>query len=143
MPTPMRVHLDTDLGGDTDDACALAYLLGRPEVDLVGVTTVADADGMRAAYARHLIGLAGRDVPAAAGAGLSLTTASGPSPSTGTGRHARRSRSRPARRSTCSTGPSTPARPSSASARLVRLVTAIDGEAFGEHWLSVVEALAG
>ncbi len=70
----MRVHLDTDFGGDTDDACALAYLLGRADVDLVGVTTVADADGRRAAYARHLIGLAGRDVPVTAGAALSLTT---------------------------------------------------------------------
>ena len=70
----MRVHLDTDFGGDTDDACALAYLLGRADVDLLGVTTVADADGRRAAYARHLIWLAGREVPVAAGAALSLTT---------------------------------------------------------------------
>ena len=50
----MRVHLDTDFGGDTDDACALAYLLGSADVELVGVTTVADADGRRAAYARYL-----------------------------------------------------------------------------------------
>jgi hypothetical protein len=52
----MLVHLDTDLGGDTDDACALAFLLGRPEAELAGVTTVAD----RAGYARHCLGLAGR-----------------------------------------------------------------------------------
>ncbi len=32
----MRIHLDTDLGGDTDDACALAMLLGWPGVELVG-----------------------------------------------------------------------------------------------------------
>jgi inosine-uridine nucleoside N-ribohydrolase len=71
----MLVHLDTDFGGDTDDACALAYLLGRPDVDLVGVTTVADSDGRRAAYARYLLELAGRpDVPVAAGAAASLTT---------------------------------------------------------------------
>lgn len=70
----MRVHLDTGFGGDTDDACALAYLLGRADVDLVGVTTAADADGRRATYARHLIGLAGRQVPVAAGAALSSTT---------------------------------------------------------------------
>jgi purine nucleosidase len=71
----MRVHLDTDFGGDTDDACALAYLLGCPDVELTGVTTVADADGMRAAYARHLLALAGRaDVPVAAGAAVSLST---------------------------------------------------------------------
>ena len=45
----MQIHLDTDFAGDTDDACALAYLLARDDVDLVGVTTVADADGRRAA----------------------------------------------------------------------------------------------
>ncbi len=71
----MRVHLDTDFGGDTDDACALAYLLAREDVDLVGVTTVADADGRRAGYARYLLELARRpDVPVAAGAARSLTT---------------------------------------------------------------------
>lgn len=71
----MRVHLDTDFGGDTDDACALAYLLGCADVELTGITTVADRDGLRAAYARHLLGLAGRDdVPVAAGAARSLTT---------------------------------------------------------------------
>ena len=72
----MRVHLDTDFGGDTDDACALAYLLARDDVDLVGVTTVADADGRRAAYARYLLELAGRaGVPVATGAARSLTQA--------------------------------------------------------------------
>jgi hypothetical protein len=29
------MHLDTDLGSDTDDACALAMLLGRPGVEIV------------------------------------------------------------------------------------------------------------
>lgn len=37
----MLIHLDTDLGGDTDDACALAMLLGWPGVELAGVTIVA------------------------------------------------------------------------------------------------------
>jgi hypothetical protein len=27
----VRVHIDTDLGGDPDDACALAFLLGWPK----------------------------------------------------------------------------------------------------------------
>jgi hypothetical protein len=27
----VRVHIDTDLGVDTDDACALAFLLGWPK----------------------------------------------------------------------------------------------------------------
>jgi hypothetical protein len=29
----MRIHVDTDFGGDTDDACALAYLRERGDVD--------------------------------------------------------------------------------------------------------------
>lgn len=41
----MRVHLDTDFGGDTDDACALAMLLGWPGVEVTGITTVADRGG--------------------------------------------------------------------------------------------------
>jgi hypothetical protein len=46
-PGLVRIHLDTDLGGDTDDACALAMLLGWPGVELVGITTTADPGGMR------------------------------------------------------------------------------------------------
>jgi hypothetical protein len=42
----MRLHIDTDLGGDPDDACAM--VLGWPDVDLVGITTTADPDGQRA-----------------------------------------------------------------------------------------------
>jgi inosine-uridine nucleoside N-ribohydrolase len=71
----MLVHLDTDLGGDTDDACALALLLDRAGVELAGITTVADRAGRRAGYARHCLSLAGREgVPVIAGAGLSMTT---------------------------------------------------------------------
>ena len=65
----MLIHLDTDLGGDPDDACALAYLLGRPDVELAGITTTIDPDGVRAAQTAHVLALAGRrDVPVAAGA---------------------------------------------------------------------------
>jgi purine nucleosidase len=32
--------LDTDIGGDIDDALTLSYLLGRPDVDLLGISTV-------------------------------------------------------------------------------------------------------
>jgi inosine-uridine nucleoside N-ribohydrolase len=52
----MRVHLDTDIGGDTDDACALAMLLGVPDVDLLGVTTTSDASGAGAARAARPAG---------------------------------------------------------------------------------------
>jgi purine nucleosidase len=74
-PGEMRIHLDTDLGGDTDDACALAMLLGWPGVEITGITTVADPGGHRAAYVAHLLRLAGRDdIPLAAGAEVSSTT---------------------------------------------------------------------
>jgi inosine-uridine nucleoside N-ribohydrolase len=41
--SPIRIHLDTDIGGDLDDLCALALLLGWPDVELTGVTTVLEA----------------------------------------------------------------------------------------------------
>jgi purine nucleosidase len=56
----VRVHLDTDFAGDTDDAAALAFLLGPPDVEIVGITTVADPDGRRAGYVHAFLELAGR-----------------------------------------------------------------------------------
>jgi inosine-uridine nucleoside N-ribohydrolase len=68
----VRLHVDTDIGGDIDDVCALALVLGWQGAELVGVTTVAEHAGRRAGYARYLLGLAGReDVPVAAGADAS------------------------------------------------------------------------
>ena len=65
----MDIHLDTDIGGDMDDLCALALALRWPEANLIGVTTAADERGRRAGYARYALDLAGRqDVPMAAGA---------------------------------------------------------------------------
>ena len=68
-----QIHLDTDLGGDMDDLCALAMLLRwSDDIHLTGVTTVAEANGRRAGYARYLLGLDGKnDVPVAAGADVS------------------------------------------------------------------------
>lgn len=34
------VWLDTDIGTDIDDALTLSYLLGRPDIDLLGISTV-------------------------------------------------------------------------------------------------------
>ncbi len=71
----MRIHLDTDFAGDTDDAAALVMLLGLPEVEIVGITTVADPDGRRGEYVRRTLDVAGRvNIPVAAGAGVSSTT---------------------------------------------------------------------
>ena len=68
-----KLHLDTDLGGDIDDLCALAMVLNWPEVELLAVTTNSDDQGRRAGYARYVLDLAGREaVAVAAGADASL-----------------------------------------------------------------------
>lgn len=65
----MRLHIDTDIGGDIDDLCALALALKWPNVELCGVTTVAEHAGRRAGYVHRVLELAGRaDVAVAAGA---------------------------------------------------------------------------
>jgi purine nucleosidase len=67
-----KIHLDTDLGGDIDDLCALAMLLRWNNVELTGITTVAEANGGRAGYLRYALELEGRkDIPIAAGADVS------------------------------------------------------------------------
>jgi inosine-uridine nucleoside N-ribohydrolase len=69
----IRLHLDTDLGSDTDDLCALARLLGWPDVELTGITTVNDPGGIRAGYVAFALELADRqEIPVAAGAEGSL-----------------------------------------------------------------------
>jgi inosine-uridine nucleoside N-ribohydrolase len=67
-----KIHLDTDIGGDMDDLCALAMLLKWPDLDITGVTTVSEDQGRRAGYVRYVLGLMGRtDIPYAAGADVS------------------------------------------------------------------------
>lgn len=68
-----KIHLDTDLGGDIDDLCALALLLRWPDkLHFTGITTVAEANGRRAGYVRYVLGLEGRgNISVAAGADVS------------------------------------------------------------------------
>lgn len=67
-----KLHLDTDIGGDMDDLCALLMLLKWHDLEITGVTTVSDAQGRRAGYARYVLDLMGRgDIPCAAGADVS------------------------------------------------------------------------
>jgi len=69
----VKLHLDTDIGGDLDNLCALAFLLSWPDVEITGVTTVLEDGGKRAGYARYVLNLAGRsDVQVAAGSEASL-----------------------------------------------------------------------
>jgi purine nucleosidase len=75
----MKLHLDTDIGSDPDDACALAMVLGWPTTELTGITTVIDPAGRRAGYARRILELAGQaHVPVVAGAEVSLTSTTMP-----------------------------------------------------------------
>jgi inosine-uridine nucleoside N-ribohydrolase len=84
----MRLHLDTDLGSDPDDTCAVAMLLGTPDVELVGITTTIDPGGIRAGMVREVLAVAkghearavarDRDVPIAAGAEVTLTSRTTP-----------------------------------------------------------------
>jgi len=69
----MKIHLDTDLGGDIDDLCALALLLAHREVEITGITTVGEDAGRRCGYVKYVLQITGRtDIPVAAGADVSL-----------------------------------------------------------------------
>ncbi len=62
------VHVDTDIGGDIDDLCALVMLLRWPGIEIAGITTVVDDEGRRAGYVHRILAMAGRsDIPVAAG----------------------------------------------------------------------------
>ena len=53
------VIFDTDIGTDIDDAYALAALIHRPELELIGVTTVSSDAIARARLAAKLLQVAG------------------------------------------------------------------------------------
>jgi inosine-uridine nucleoside N-ribohydrolase len=65
---PHRVILDTDIGGDIDDAWALGFAMLSPDIELVGVTISDGNTPARAKVACKLLHAAGRtDVPVAVG----------------------------------------------------------------------------
>lgn len=69
MPT-RRVILDTDIGTDVDDACALSLAVRSPEIRLEAVTVVYGDVELRARMVRRLLACAGPDfddVPIAKG----------------------------------------------------------------------------
>ena len=53
------VIFDTDIGTDIDDAYALVALIRRPELELLGVTTVSSDAVARARLAAKLLSVAG------------------------------------------------------------------------------------
>ena len=69
-PSKTPVVLDTDIGTDIDDAFALALIINSPELELLGVTTVAGDSQARARLAAKMLWEAGggwRKVPVYAG----------------------------------------------------------------------------
>jgi purine nucleosidase len=59
----VKVLLNTDIGGDIDDAVCLAYLLANPECELLGITTVTSGAVERAKLASVLCKIANKDIP--------------------------------------------------------------------------------
>lgn len=65
----IKLLLDTDIGGDLDDALALAYLLKQPRCELLGITTVGGQAHRRAELASAVCYAGGRpDIPVHVGA---------------------------------------------------------------------------
>lgn len=62
-----KILLDTDIGGDIDDAICLAYLLKEPRCELLGITTVCGESETRASVADAICRAAGRKIPIVAG----------------------------------------------------------------------------
>ncbi len=69
------IWLDTDIGSDIDDALALAYLLARPDANIVGISTVTEVGDDRARLVSALCKIAGKDVPIYPGLALPFLVA--------------------------------------------------------------------
>jgi len=65
--TSKKIIIDTDIADDIDDAIALAFALGSPEFDILGVTVVYGDVDTRARVARKLIRSWRREVPVKVG----------------------------------------------------------------------------
>lgn len=68
----IKILLDTDIGGDIDDAVCLAYLLKEPRCNLLGITTVCGEPEKRASVADAICRSAGKSIPIVAGLDTTL-----------------------------------------------------------------------
>jgi len=68
-----KIIFDTDIGSDIDDAICLAYLLAKPECELLGITTVSGEADNRAMIASMICKAAGKHIPIFPGAEEPLT----------------------------------------------------------------------
>lgn len=79
--SPIPVVIDTDIGGDPDDALALLLAIASPEIEVRGVTIVSGDVAWRGRMAARLLGMAGRpDVPVFLGEGAAPDPAGQASP---------------------------------------------------------------
>lgn len=67
-----KILLDTDIGGDIDDAICLGYLLSEPKCNLLGITTVCGESEKRASVADAICRTTGKSVPIVAGLDISM-----------------------------------------------------------------------
>ncbi|HJD24697.1 MAG TPA: nucleoside hydrolase [Firmicutes bacterium] len=66
---PINILIDTDIGGDIDDALALALALNSPELNIVGITTNYLSNAWRTQLTREMLAVFGReDIDVAMGA---------------------------------------------------------------------------
>ncbi len=73
----MKIWIDTDIGGDIDDALALLLAIATPTVDIIGVSTVFQNTKARARIAKKLLEMGGRgNVPVYAGIGKPIKATS-------------------------------------------------------------------
>lgn len=73
MEKVKRIIIDTDIGSDFDDVCALVLAANSPEIKIEGVTTVGGDVALRARIARKLLNLLGlENVPVHEGCSLPL-----------------------------------------------------------------------
>lgn len=69
MEAKKKILIDTDIGGDVDDALALALALNSSELEIVGITNVYLANEWRANVTRNMLKVYGReDIPVCTGA---------------------------------------------------------------------------
>ena len=68
-----KIILDTDIGSDIDDAFALAYLLSREDIEILGITTVSGAPELRAQLADNICSTYGKKIPVHVGSEKSLS----------------------------------------------------------------------
>lgn len=67
----MKLWIDTDIGGDIDDALALLYAMSSPDAEIAGVSTVFENTYARAEIASSLLIAGGKEnVPVYAGCGV-------------------------------------------------------------------------